>query len=316
MKQGGRSFLILLAIVICALSGSAQRSAAPEPVRTITISSEPNAKVFIGGILYGKTSAQGTLEIKTVAPGPHILTLRAVGFKEKSQPLPAAARGEIKVALAKTTDEAELAFQEAERLLSRDRQKAIAAYKNAVKLRPNYPEALVALARVQADDLDIEGALKSLQTARRLRPGYAEASAVEGRIHKDNDEEAQAIAAFKRAIAEGKGFQPEAYTGLGLLYKEKAEMYGGASDFANESASYSESAKNLRTALKQLSGAPDSVVIYQLLGLVYERQKKYSDAIALYEEFLKFFPDLPESESVRSFIVQLRKEQSEQQPPE
>ena len=55
-------------------------------------------------------------------------------------------------------------------------------------------------------------------------------------------------------------------------------------------------------------GAPDAVVIYQLLGLVYEREKKYADAIALYEEFLKFFPSLPESDSVRSFIIQLRKE--------
>ena len=150
--------------------------------------------------------------------------------------------------------------------------------------------------------------MKSIKAARRLRTGYAEASAVEGRIHKDNAEEEQAIAAFKRAIAEGRGFQPEAYTGLGLLYKEKAETFGGASDFANESANYVEAAKNLKIALKQLSGAPDAVVIYQLLGLVYERQKKYDEAIALYEEFLKFFPDIPESEAVRSFIIQLKKE--------
>ena len=167
------------------------------------------------------------------------------------------------------------------------------------------------MARVQADATDVEGAKKSIQAARRLRPGYAEASAVEGRIHKDNDEEALAIASFKRAITEGRGFQPEAYTGLGLLYKEKAESLGGAGDFANEGANYVESAKNLKVALKQLSGAPDSVVIYQLLGLVYERQKKWDDAIALYEEFLKLFPNLPESDAVRSFIVQIQKERSQ-----
>src|SRR5206468_5188655 len=140
-------------------------------------------------------------------------------------------------------DEAELAFQEGERLTSADRDKAIAAYQKAIKLRPNYPQAYVALARVQADAQDPEGAQRAIQAARRLRPGYAEASAVEGRIHKDNDEEALAITSFKRAITEGHGFQPEAYAGLGLLYKEKAEKFGGAADFANEDANNVESAK-------------------------------------------------------------------------
>ena len=304
MRQGGRfAFLFVLALV---LAGSALSQS-----RSITISSEPATSVFIDNVLYGKTDKDGRLEVKSVVAGAHTLMLRSDGFKEKTQPLSAATRGEVKVALVKTTDEAELAFQEAERLSTQDRDKAIAAYQKAIKLRPNYPEAYVAMARVQADATDVEGAKKSIQAARRLRPGYAEASAVEGRIHKDNDEEALAIASFKRAITEGHGFQPEAYTGLGLLYKEKAESLGGAGDFTNEGANYVESAKNLKIALKQLSGAPDSVVIYQLLGLVYERQKKWDDAIALYEEFLKLFPNLPESDAVRSFIVQIQKERSQ-----
>jgi regulator of sirC expression with transglutaminase-like and TPR domain len=65
----------------------------------------------------------------------------------------------------------------------------------------------------------------------------------------------------------------------------------------------------LKTALKQLSGAPDAIIIYQLLGLIYERQKKPTDAIQVYEEFLRFFPDTVEAEAVRSFIVQLKKGQ-------
>jgi tetratricopeptide (TPR) repeat protein len=304
MHQGGKfSFLLIIALAFAG-SASAQN-------RSITVASEPDTKVFIDGILYGKTNQDGNLEIKSVAAGAHTVTLRSDGFKEKSQPLTATARGEVRIPLVKTSDEAELAFQEAERLSSKDRDKAIDAYKRAIKLRPNYPEAYVALARVQADNLDVEDAKKSILTARRLRPGYAEASAVEGRIHKDNDEEALAISSFKRAITEGHGFQPEAYTGLGLLYKEKAESFGGAGDFTKEDANYVEAAKNLKAALKQLSGAPDSVVIYQLLGLVYERQKKWDDAIALYEEFLRLFPDLPESDAVRSFIIQIQKEKAQ-----
>ncbi|HTH50627.1 MAG TPA: tetratricopeptide repeat protein, partial [Pyrinomonadaceae bacterium] len=275
MRQGVKFAAAVCVILIGSLPAAFQTRPTTGAVRAVTISSEPNTKVWIDGILYGKTDKTGVLEIRSVASGAHTLTVRADGFKQKSQPLAATAKGEVKVALVKTTDEAELAFQEAERLLSRDRDQAIAAYEKAVKLRPNFPEALVALARAQADNLDVEGALKTIQTARRLRPGYAEASAVEGRIYRDNADEAKAIASFKRAITEGKGFQPEALTGLGLLYKEKAEGLGGAGDFENESANYVESAKYLKQALKQLSGAPDSVVIYQLLGLVYERQKKW-----------------------------------------
>jgi tetratricopeptide (TPR) repeat protein len=307
--------ILILFLVLCAASfeAIAQTRPANAATRAITVSTEPGARVWIDGVLYGKANKDGTLEIGSVASGTHSLTVRADGFKQKSQPLAATAKGEVKVVLLKTTDEAELAFQEAERLLSRDRQLAIEAFQKAVKLRPNYPEAYVALARAQADDLDVDGAKQSIKTARRLRPGYAEASAVEGRIYRDNAEEPQAIASFKRAITEGKGFQPEALTGLGLLYKEKAEAFGGAGDFENEAANYAESAKYLKQALKQLSGAPDAVVLYQLLGLVYERQKKWDDAIAVYQDFLKLFPNLPESESVRSFIVQIQKEK-EQQP--
>ena len=124
---------------------------------------------------------------------------------------------------------------------------------------------------------------------------------------KDAGEEEKAISAFKRSIIEGRGFQPEAYTGLGLLYKERAEGFGGSGDFEQETANYELSAGYLKTALKQLSGAPDAAVLYQLLGLVYERQKKYNEAITLYREFLALFPDSNEAPAVNSFIDQLKK---------
>ena len=275
--------------------------------RAITVTSEPNAAVWIDGVRYGTTDKGGTLNIKTVAAGTHALRLRADGFKEKTQPLTAAQRGDVKVVLVKTTDEAELAFQEGERLSSQDREKSAAAYRQAAKLRPNYPEAYLALARVLSDAGNLADAEKAVVQARKLRPGYAEASAVLGRINKDNGEEEKAVAAFKRAVTEGRGFQPEAYAGLGLLYKEKAEAAAGSVDYDGESAAYEESAKNLRSALKQLSGAPDAMVIYQLLGLIYERQKKIAEAIATYEEFLRIFPNAPEATAVQSFITQLKK---------
>lgn len=288
---------------------AAQVKAGPKAagqVRTITISTEPAASVWIDSIRFGKTSKDGNLTVKTVSVGAHLLRVRADGFKEKSQTLTTAQKGEIKIALVKTTDEAELAFQEAERLSLGDRDRAADAYRRAAKLRPGYAEAYLALGRILSDAGNLEEAQKALASARKLRPGYAEASAVEGRIFKESGDETKAIAAFKRAIAEGKGFQPEALTGLGLVYKEMAEGFGGSGDFEQEKASYDESAKYLNQALKQLSGAPDGVVVYQLLGLIYEREHRFSEAIALYEEFLRLFPDSSEASAVRSFIEQIR----------
>ncbi len=122
-------------------------------------------------------------------------------------------------------------------------------------------------------------AAKVIGELRKISPRNAEASAVQGRIDKDLGDEEKAIVSFQRAITEGRGVQPEAYTGLGLLYKERAEGFGGEGDLENETANYDQAAKYLKTALKQLSGAPDSSVLYQLLGLIYERQKKFNEAI-------------------------------------
>ena len=282
------------------------------PLRSINVAAQPGATVWIDNVRYGNTDKAGLLKIKMVTDGAHTLRVRADGFKEKSQPITAVQKGEIRISLVKTTDAAELAYQEAERLTSVDRDKAADAYKKAIKLRPNYPEAFLGLARVLSDSGDLDEAERAIISARKLRPAYPEASAVLGRIYKDGGEEKRAVAAFKRAITEGKGFQPEAYAGLGLIYKEKAEGYGGSGDFENETANYVESAKYLKTAVKQLASAPDAAVIYQLLGLIYERQKKYADAIATYENFLRIFPDSAEATAVRSFIVQLKKVQPPQ----
>src|SRR5437764_11925166 len=110
--------LIFVAIVMAAASAHAQatRSAPSAQLHSITVISQPGAVVWIDGVKFGKTDKAGRLDIKTVSGGTHTLRVRADGFKEKSQPLTAAQKGEIRVDLVKTTDDAELAFQEAERL--------------------------------------------------------------------------------------------------------------------------------------------------------------------------------------------------------
>ena len=302
-----RSFLYFTLAV--SLFGSLSPTAFTQTKQSsLTIVSEPRSTVWIDEIRFGRTDTSGKLVVKNLGGTRHNVRVRADGFKEASKAI-LSPQGDISIPLVKTTDPADLAFQEAERQLSLDRELAASSYRKAIKLRANYPSAYIGLARVLSEMSDYDGALKAIRDLRRVAPVNAEASAVEGRIYKDTGDEVKAIAAFRRSITQSRGFQPEAYTGLGLLYKEKAEAAGAAGNFDDETANYDEATKHLSTALKQLAGAPDAAVLYQLLGLVYERQKKYADAIRIYNEFLDRFPDSNEAPAVRSFIEQIKKQQ-------
>lgn len=280
--------------------------------RSITVQTEPDAVVWLNNVRYGTTDKTGKLEIANAPSGRQTVRVRANGFAESSKALLAAQKGNVDVPLVKTTDEAVLAFQEAEKLSTVDREKAAAAYRNAIKLKPSLVEAHIGLARTLSDAGDFEGANKAARQAVRLAPRNAEAAAVDGRIQKLSGDETKALAAFKKAIANGGGFQPEAYTGLAILYQERAEAAGSDGNAALETSNYAEAAKNFAVAVKQLGTSLDAPTVYQLLGLVYEKQQKYKEAIALYEDFLRLFPTSVEAEAVRSFIVQLKKQMSEQ----
>lgn len=311
------NFFIILSLIIASASAFAQtRRAAPpqaSAARAVTVVTEPKAAVWMDDIFRGATDESGKLLIKTVPVGAHKIRVRANGFKETTVSLLPAQKGDVKIPLAKTADEAELAFQRAEIELKNDRARAVEYYQKAIAARPRFPEAQLALARVLFDKGEYEAALKAIAEARKLRPAYPEASAVEGRIFKAYNDEEKAIAAYNRAIKEGKGFQPEAHTGLSLLYKDRAEgaMLTGNLQAADEN--YALAAGELRTALTQLSGAPDAKELYQILGDIYYRARKYKEAIAAYEEFLKVFPDSNEAVTVRSLIVQTRKEMNGEQ---
>jgi tetratricopeptide (TPR) repeat protein len=301
----------LLGLLVAALTTSAAGQAVR--ARAMVVKTEPKAIVWLNGIRYGTTDAEGKLEIKNAPAGRQSVRVRADGFQETSKAILPTQTGDIDVVLVKTTDQAELAFQEGEKLAFVDRERSEAAYRNAIKIKPGYVEAHVGLARVLSEAGDIEEANKAIRDAVRLRPRDAEAAAVEGRILKLSDQEAKAILSFKRAIANGGGFQPEAYTGLAMLYQERAEAAASDGDFPAETRNYAEAEKNFAMAVKQLGTGLDAPTIYQLLGLVYEKQKKFNEAIALYETFLRLFPDNVEATAVQSFIVQLKKQMAAQQ---
>ncbi|HEV7858222.1 MAG TPA: tetratricopeptide repeat protein [Pyrinomonadaceae bacterium] len=265
----------------------------------IDVRTEPNAIVWLDEVRRGTTNAAGQLTIWKVAKVPggrHMLRVRASGFKEASLPwIPG--RGNAVVRLVRTTDEAELTFQQAEeaREKARDdgeKEKAARLYRRALELRPTFAAAHVGLARVLLDQNDYRGALAEISLARRARPVYPEASAVEGRIQRAAAFENEAIESYQRAISEGRGFQPEAHTGLAIVLEDKGKLAEAAEEFSK--------------AIAQLSDTEP--VLYQLLGAVYEKQEKYREAVAAYEKYLALAPEGSLAPAIRSVIDQLRRE--------
>lgn len=262
----------------------------------LTITTEPNAIVWIDEIRRGKTDDSGKLVLTKVSPGRHSVRVRADGFKEATIPLVAGRRA-LSVKLVPTTDQAELLFQQAEAAREKARddaalQKAAELYREAIKLRPAFPAARVGLARVLLDLNEFKEAHAEIEAARRTRPSYPEASAVEGRIYREEAFDQDAIRSFRRAIREAGGVQPEAYVGMAKVYEDKGEFALAVSEY--------------RRALAQLSDSEP--VIYQMLGAAYERMEKPKEAVAAYEKYLQLAPNGSYAAAIRSILEQLKRE--------
>ena len=169
-----RIFIAAL-IILAATSICTSQISKPTTLRPITVITEPHSTVWIDGVRYGETDDAGRLKIAGLSPGIRSLRVRGNGFAEVTKSLPATTRGDVPVMLTKTTDEAELAYQSAEAASTVDRQKAIAEYSRAIKLRPKFPEAYLGMARMYSETGDSEKAFQAIRSAKRLKPGYAEA---------------------------------------------------------------------------------------------------------------------------------------------
>lgn len=276
----------------------------PPPIKaqsTLTITTEPNAIVWIDEIRRGTTDASGKLSLAKVSTGRHTVRVRANGFKETTTTL-APGRRTLAVKLVPTTDPAELLFQQAETAREKARddpalEKAADLYRETLKLRPAFPAARVGLARILLDLNQFKEAHAEIDAARRTRPAYAEASAVEGRIYREEAFNDDAIRSFRRAIREARGVQPEAYVGIAKVYEDKGQ--------------FAEAVVEYRKAIAQLSDSEP--VIYQMLGAAYERIEKPKEAVAAYEKYLQLAPNGSYAAAIRSILEQIKREAAGEQ---
>jgi len=263
----------------------------------LTITSEPNAIVWIDEIRRGVTDASGKLTLTKVSAGRHSVRVRANGFKETTAALLPGRRA-LAVKLLATTDPAELKFQEAETAREKARlENAADLYREAIELRPAFPAAQVGLARVLMSLNDFKGAHAAIDAARRARPVYAEASAVEGRIYREEAFDDDAIRSFRRSIREGGGVQPEAFVGIAKVLEDKGQFEQAIAEY--------------KKALAQLSDSEP--VIYQMLGAAYERVEKPKEAVTAYEKYLELAPNGSYAAAIRSILTQLKREAAGEQ---
>ena len=286
-----RVFLCLSAL---ALAVHAQPAA-------LTITTEPNAIVWIDEVRRGTTDDSGKLALTKVSPGRHTVRVRANSFKETTTVL-LPGRRTLAVKLVPTSDPVELLFQQAEtaREKARDdatREYAADLYQQTIKNRPAYPAAHVGLARVLLDLNKFKEAHAEIDAARRTRAVYPEASAVEGRIYREEAFIDDAIRSFRRAIREANGFQPEAHVGLARVMEDQGDFAGAVIE--------------LRKAIDQLSDSEP--VIYQMLGAAYERVNKPKEAVAAYEKYLQLAPNGSYATAIRSILEQLKREAAGEQ---
>ena len=289
MKTWGRFMVLNLLPLVFALAAHAQPAA-------LTITTEPNAIVWIDEIRRGTTDASGKLTLTKLSPGRHTVRVRADSFKEATATL-LPGRKTLVVKLTGTSDPAVLMFQQAEKAReeARDdasRENAAELYREALKNPPPNAAAHIGLARLLLDLNKFKEAHTEIDAARRIRRAYAEASAVEGRVFREEGFTDDAIASFRRSIREANGFQPEAHVGLARVYEDKG-------DFAPAIV-------ELRKALVQLSDSEP--VIYQMLGAAYEKVNKPKEAVTAYEKYLQLAPNGSYATAIRSILNQLKRE--------
>jgi tetratricopeptide (TPR) repeat protein len=292
--------LLCLAVIIAFLVPGVAPSQQPRP-SALTITTEPNAAVWIDEIRRGTTDASGKLALSNLSNKRHTIRVRAQGFKESTTPLIAGRRA-IAIKLVATTDQGELLFQQAETAREKaredkDRDKAVELYQQALKLKPALPAAHVGLARLYLDMDQFEKAHDEIDAARKLKPVYPEASAVDGRIFREQAFNNEAIRAYRRSIREGGGVQPEAHVGLARVYEDNGDFNEAITEF--------------RKAIEQL--ADSEPVIYQMLGAAYEKVQKPKDAVVAYEKYLQLAPNGSYASAIKSIIDQLKREAAGEQ---
>ena len=192
----------------------------------LTITTEPNAIVWIDEIRRGTTDASGKLSLTKVSPGRHTVRVRANGFKETTVALASRPSHSCRKARYQRPTRPNCCF---------NRRRPRVKKRATMRLDKKPPISIAKRSncgrhfplRTSVSRACCSTSTSSKKRTQRSTPRdeqdlrIAEASAVEGRIYREEALIDEAIRSFRRAIREGGGVQPEAYVGLAQVLRRQ-----------------------------------------------------------------------------------------------
>jgi tetratricopeptide (TPR) repeat protein len=193
------------------------------------------------------------------------------------QEVPAAARAEYERAQANFKDQ--------------KLKLGIEALKKAIEIFPEYFVALELLGTEYVKFGDYDNALPILARAIQVNPDAPKSLYALGVAHLKSNRSAEALAWLHRA-ADKDPKNPNVYMMMGLAY--------GYIDSLSESEVYFKKAYALG------GGQSDVANVHFYLASIYNRQRKYADAVRELELFLKEATDVNDKAQVRELIQKLK----------
>jgi tetratricopeptide (TPR) repeat protein len=187
----------------------------------------------------------------------------------------------------------------------------VASYREALRLRPNYPEAHNNLGAAQRYQGQLDEAVASYREALRLRPDYADAHNNLGDARKQQGRLDEAVASYREALRLRPNY-PEAHNNLGAALVRQGQ-YDEAIAHHREALRlrprFPDACNNLGNAFlmqKKLDEAaacyreavalkPEYAEALANLGIVLAGQRKHDEAVACYKKALQLKPDYPEA---------------------
>jgi Flp pilus assembly protein TadD len=156
-------------------------------------------------------------------------------------------------------------------------EEAIAEFRQALRLKPDYPEAHLNVSIALARQGKLEEAIAEHRQALRLRPDYPEAHNNLGNALADRGRLEEAFGEFREALR---------------LNSNLAEAHGSLGDALRKQGKLGEAVAEFREALRL---KPDYPELHANFGGALRAQGKLAEAVAEYRRAIQLKPDLAEA---------------------
>jgi tetratricopeptide (TPR) repeat protein/SAM-dependent methyltransferase len=197
---------------------------------------------------------------------------------------------------------------------------AIASYKQALKIKPDYADAYNNMGNALKDKGNPEAAITSYTQALKIKPDYAEAYCNMGIVLHDEGDFEAAIVSYKQAL-KIKPDYAEAYNNMAISQQSKGGTAAAINSYTEAlkvKPDYAEAYYNMGVALQSkgdldaamvsykhaLKIKPDYAEAYNNMGNALKDKDDLEAAIASYTQALKIKPDYAEAYNNKGSALQ------------